>query len=73
MIDWKEEERFDKYKTRVFKRIFKNWEDFCEKFQVFHKKNISWFYTAENCKKQAEKFSEEIFEKKLLEIIKNNI
>ena len=44
----------------------KNWEDFCEKFQVFHKKNISWFYTAENCKKQAEKFSEEIFEKKLL-------
>lgn len=51
----------------------KNWEDFCEKFQIFHKKNISWFYTAENCKKQAEKFSEEIFEKKLLEIIKNNI
>ena len=48
----------------------KEWEDFIEKFEIFNKNNEEWKYLAENCKKQAEKFSDKIFEEKIKNIIK---
>ncbi len=45
------------------------WEDFVENFIKFDEKNKAWFYIAENCIKQAEKFSVENFEKRLKKII----
>jgi glycosyltransferase involved in cell wall biosynthesis len=47
-----------------------NWWDFIDKFNIFHKNNLNWIYTSQNCKKQADKFSDIEFEKKLLELIK---
>lgn len=47
----------------------KNWKDFIEKFEIFHKNNLENIYTRENCVKQAKNFSQEIFEKNFLELI----
>lgn len=44
--------------------------DFVEKFKIFHKNNINGFYKEENCIKQAKKYDKSIFEKEILEIIK---
>ncbi len=46
-----------------FKEV--NWEDFIENFQKFHKNNNNWLYKSEVCKKQASKFSETEFEKRI--------
>ena len=43
--------------------------DFVEKFQLFHKQNTDWFYKSQACKKQAEKFSTQVFEKQLKQYI----
>jgi glycosyltransferase involved in cell wall biosynthesis len=56
IIEWVTWEFFDN----------KNWEDFVEKFQKFNKNK----YSPEECKKQAEKFSEKEFEKRIKELIK---
>jgi len=40
----------------------KNWSDFIENFLKFDLNNQKKIYTSENCIKQAEKFSEDIFE-----------
>lgn len=48
----------------------KDWDDFVERFNTFHKNNLNWKYESINCQKQALLFSSEIFEKKLKEIIK---
>ena len=47
----------------------KNWKDFIEKFEIFHKNNLKNIYTRENCINQAKNFSQEIFEKNFLELI----
>lgn len=47
----------------------KNWKDFIEKFEIFHKNNLKNIYTKENCINQAKNFSQEIFEKRFLELI----
>ena len=47
----------------------KFWEDFIEKFKVFHKNNLEKKYLPENCINQAKKFRKEIFEKQFLELI----
>ena len=47
----------------------KNWKDFIEKFEIFHKNNLKNIYTKENCINQAKNFSQEIFEKNFLELI----
>jgi glycosyltransferase involved in cell wall biosynthesis len=47
-----------------------NWWDFIEKFIIFHENNLNWKYTIQNCKKQADKFSDIEFEKNLLKLIK---
>jgi len=44
--------------------------DFVERFKIFHKNNIEKKYLEEDCKKQANIFSKEVFEEKLKEIIK---
>ena len=49
----------------------KNWDDFIEKFIIFDKNNLDWIYKEENCKKQAEKFSEKNFEEKIKELVEN--
>jgi len=49
----------------------KYWDDFVENFIKFDKNNKNWKYLSENCKEQANKFSEKKFEnriKKLVEI-----
>lgn len=48
----------------------KNGMDFVEKFNIFHKNNKENKYAEENCKKQANIFSKEVFEEKIKEIIK---
>ncbi|RKW20494.1 glycosyltransferase family 4 protein [Candidatus Gracilibacteria bacterium] len=47
----------------------KNGKDFIEKFEIFHKNNLKNIYTKENCINQAKNFSQEIFEKRFLELI----
>lgn len=47
----------------------KSWKDFIEKFEIFHKNNLKNIYTRENCINQAKNFSQEIFEKRFLELI----
>ena len=47
----------------------KDWKDFIEKFEIFHKNNLKNIYTKENCINQAKNFSQEIFEKRFLELI----
>jgi len=47
----------------------KNWADFIEKFKKFDKKNKNWDFSEENCKKQADLFSEKIFEKKIKNLV----
>ena len=47
----------------------KSWKDFIEKFEIFHKNNLKNIYTKENCINQAKNFSQEIFEKRFLELI----
>lgn len=47
----------------------KFWEDFIEKFKIFHKNNLEKKYLPENCINQAKRFSKEIFEKQFLELI----
>ncbi len=42
-----------------------NGSDFIEKFQTFHKNNLAKKYKPEHCRKQAEKFSEKVFEEKI--------
>lgn len=49
----------------------KNWKDFIEKFLIFDNNNKSWKYIAENCLEQAKKYDKNIFEEKILEIIKS--
>jgi len=44
-------------------------EDFIEKFKIFHKNNLKWKYSSQDCKKQAEKFSKNNFIKELKKII----
>ena len=44
-------------------------EDFIEKFKTFHEDNQAWVYTAENCTKQAENFSEKIFHEKIMKYV----
>ncbi|MDA9129320.1 glycosyltransferase [Candidatus Gracilibacteria bacterium] len=39
--------------------------DFVEKFNIFHKSNLGGSYTSENCKQQAQQFSEAVFHKKI--------
>ena len=48
----------------------KNGKDFIEIFLTFDMNNWKWYYTPENCTKQAEKFSEDIFEKQFKKFIK---
>jgi hypothetical protein len=47
-----------------------NGDDFIEKFEIFHKNNTDWKYSPDDCKNQAEQFSDINFEKRLLELIK---
>ena len=47
-----------------------NWSDFIKKFTEFHENNLNWKYSWDNCKKQAENFSDIEFEKNLLKLIK---
>jgi len=47
----------------------KAWSDFIEKFEIFHRDNLSGKYTSVACKKQALKFSSLEFEKKLKSMI----
>jgi glycosyltransferase involved in cell wall biosynthesis len=60
VIAWKTWEFFSK----------KDGKDFLEKFKIFHKDNLSWKYTSENCRKQAKKFDKNIFEKNILKLVK---
>jgi len=60
VIEWKTWEFFNN----------KDWSDFVEKFNIFNEKNNKWFYLEENCKRQAEIFSEKIFENEIIKIIK---
>lgn len=46
-----------------------SWLDFIENFIRFDKNNLEWKYNSEDCKKQAELFSEEEFEKKIKELV----
>ena len=48
-----------------------NWKDFIENFIKFDEKNIKWEYKSENCKKQAQKFSQSEFEKQIKSIVQN--
>lgn len=59
MIEWITWEFFDNI----------NWEDFVEKFEVFEKNILSWKYDKDKIKEHAKNFSEEIFEKKIREIV----
>jgi len=59
VIEWKTWEFFDK----------KNGVDFVEKFQKFDANNLTKKYKAQDCKKQAEKFSEEAFSKKIKSLL----
>lgn len=43
--------------------------DFVEKFHIFHKNNLKGKYKWENCKKQAETFSEAAFAKRIRELV----
>lgn len=47
----------------------KNWFDFTEKFKIFDENNANWKYKSIDCIKQANKFSEEIFEKKIKKLV----
>lgn len=60
IIEWKTGEFFDDKKGG----------DFVEQFKVFDKKNKEKFYTEENCKNQAEKFSGQEFERRIMELVK---
>jgi len=44
--------------------------DFVKRFQGFHNSNLKGVYTPENCKKQAQKFDKNVFEKKIDELLK---
>lgn len=59
VLEWKTWEFFNN----------KDWKDFIENFNIFHKNNIDWKYSSENCKKQAEKFGKEIFEGEIKKIV----
>ena len=61
VIEWKTWEFFED----------DNWKDFTWKFLEFDEKNTKWKYKSENCKKQAEKFSEKEFEKQLKNLVQN--
>ena len=60
VIQWKTWEFFDD----------KDGKDFVEKFKAFNKNNLGWKYKENTCKKQAEKFSEAAFAKKIKKLIK---
>lgn len=51
----------------------KDGADFVENFKKFHAKNTAGEFSPENCKKHAEKFSKEIFQKTLRDIIDTEI
>jgi hypothetical protein len=51
IISWKTWEFFD----------LPNWDDFIEKFKIFHKKNINWIYKKQDCQNQAEQFDKKKF------------
>lgn len=59
MIEWVTWEFFDSI----------TWEDFVEKFEIFESNILSWKYEKNKIKEHAQKFSEEIFEKKIREIV----
>lgn len=44
-------------------------KDFQKKFQIFHKKNISKYYSQEACRKQASLYDADVFRKKILELV----
>ena len=60
VVEWKTGEFFNN----------KDWKDFVEKFQKFDKQNKKGKYSSENCKKQAKKFSEAEFKKRIKKLIK---
>ena len=47
----------------------KEWKDFVEKFEIFDEKNRDKKYSEKECRKQAEKFSIDVFEKEIKKII----
>lgn len=47
----------------------KDWLDFVEKFKIFDEKILNNCYLAENCKNQAEIFSESKFEERIRELV----
>ncbi len=49
----------------------KEWLDFITNFNKFDIDNNNWKYLSKNCIKQAEKFSEQIFEEKIKELVEN--
>ena len=55
VIEWETGEFFDN----------KDGKDFVEKLRVFDANNKKWWYKKSACKKQAEKFSQEVFAKKI--------
>ena len=48
-----------------------DWEDFVENFQRFHKNIEEWLYKKEDLLKQASKFGEEEFERRIRELVNN--
>jgi hypothetical protein len=59
IVEWKTWEFFDN----------KDWYDFIQKFLIFDENNKKGLYNKDNCIKQAEKFWEENFEKKIKELV----
>ena len=49
----------------------KEWLDFIINFNKFDTDNNNWKYLSKNCIKQAKKFSEQIFEEKIKELVEN--
>jgi len=49
----------------------KKWDDFIEKFKIFDKNNLNSKYLEQNCKKQAELFSEDKFKNRIKELVEN--
>ncbi len=61
VIDWKTWAFFDD----------KDGDDFVEKLKIFDQENRDWKYNPESCKKQAQKFSEAEFEKRMKKLVKS--
>lgn len=46
------------------------WWDFIKNFTAFHKNNLAWKYTSEDCKKRAREYDKKIFKEKMQDYIK---